>query len=128
MRVDVRKWATYSSPGSFFAEETRREVPLEATPETVAVMAKSYEFAFTLELVTRRSADVEGHNLSSEERQPIGGRYFIGGTIFTADQLTAPGDRRLLSNMRANGWSRVIRCRTGNWQPFDPEKDQNITL
>lgn len=36
-------------------------------------------------------------------------------------------DKRILaSNMRCNGWNRVILCGTGNWQPFTAE-DQLLT-
>lgn len=37
------------------------------------------------------------------------------------DQVRAMGFDILASNMRANGWPTVIRCRTGNWQPFDDD-------
>jgi hypothetical protein len=55
------------------------------------------------------------------------GRYYIGGTLYTVEQLehrmAATGEdfKILASNMRGNRWGRVIECRTGNWQPFEAD-------
>lgn len=56
------------------------------------------------------------------------GRYYLGGEVFGVEEIreridTIDSTGALLSNMEGNGWDQVIRCRTGNWQPFFIDKD-----
>ena len=36
-------------------------------------------------------------------------------------------DSVLHMNMSVNNWSAVVRCRTGNFQPFDPERQEMLS-
>jgi len=57
------------------------------------------------------------------------GQVYIEGQVFTRDQIGRMDDRemiRLLQNMGINKWDRVVKTRTGKFQPFG-ERDSVIT-
>jgi hypothetical protein len=63
----------------------------------------------------------EGDVKMESDRLNLSPMYYYGGRIMTLDDVRRemPNDRILISNMESNGWSRVIKCRTGNFKPFD---------
>lgn len=113
----------YMLPGSFFPESVHRVVERrDLTAAKAAAPESAYRFTF---YDTPPKVDLPGYRVTAE---PVNrsGRFYIGGETFGVDELeawAAANDRDmgiLVSNMRANSWLRVIRCRTGNWQPFEP--------
>lgn len=123
-RPAVITYVTLLYPGAFFPEESSRQVA-SRDPEAVAREADPGVFAFYFYDVAVTTAVVDG-----QERKMASagfsqsGRYYIDGESMTAAELlqwsaTAGGDHRILrSNMEANGWERMVRCRTGNFQPL----------
>lgn len=110
-------YVAYDLPGTFEAEHDSRPVA-SRDPRVAADTAPAGAFAFTFyDVVT---TEVDGVELRSRPRNHSS-RYFIGGTVRTVAEVEAmEGDRSiLLSNMRGNGWDRVIFCPAGNVQPLE---------
>jgi len=114
-------YVRYLYPGSFFPEESVREVT-GRDPERTAREADPAVFAF--EFFDRVKMAV----VASGEEVEVGsgairksGLYYIDAEPMTsADVAALPGDHSiLLSNMRSNGWDPVLRCRTGNFRPLE---------
>jgi hypothetical protein len=115
-------YVTYLYPGTFFAEESKRAVD-RRDPQRTARGADPSVFAFTFHDEVTTTAVVDGQEVTlSSKAINKSGRYYIDAQPFTAAQVAAlPGDHEIvLSNMRANGWDPILKCRTGNWQPLEP--------
>jgi hypothetical protein len=122
-----RTFVEYSLPGAFFSEYVVREVTGRNDKQVIAEAPKgAFAFQFFDRVFTTSTQDGDEVALSSG-RINVGPTSYIGGEVMDAEAVAAlPGDHRtLLSNMRGNDWPFVIRCRTGNFQPFDPAKDRH---
>lgn len=118
--------AKYWLPGSFFSEDESRELP-ERTIEAAVAAAPEYAFAF--KFYDTAILDFE-FDAGLWRVLPIpqneSGKHYIGGTVYTMDELRdlayaegKPGSYDILiSNVRQYD-GKAIRCRTGNWQPFE---------
>lgn len=127
-----RPMARYYMPGSFLAEDTARELS-DLSADAALTVAPDNAFAFVL--YESPICDFE-FDASRFRLLPIpqneSAKHYIGGEVFTCDELRelaiAEGDPKkydiLISNV-SSGWGhtleegRAIRCRTGNWQPFE---------
>jgi len=101
-------------PGTFFAESSSRPVPCRELPATIPGQATGYRF------FTRHEAVVDGEKLVGQPKNYSPWTYF--GKEFTLEQVQAmEGDRSriLLSNMRTNGYGRVVQTAYGNWYPLN---------
>lgn len=97
-------------------------------PWLAARSAPSNAYAFTYHDIVMTTVLVDGRETTvRSEPINVSGRYFIDGERFNVHQIAAlPGDHRvLLDNVRSNGWTHVVRCRAGNFQPFE-DGDQII--
>lgn len=116
-----RPMARYTLPGSFFNEEETVELP-ERSVEAAVQAAPKWAFAF--KLYDSPLCDFE-FPADLFRLVPIpqneSHRYYIGGTLYTVEEVEAMGDdfRILASNMRGNRWPHVIKTRAGNFQPFE---------
>jgi len=95
----TKHYVEYLYPGMLFPEESIIEVP------------------------SRDPADLNIQELTGKpkNRSP---KYYVRGEIFSVDDLKAlnnPDLRILISNMEGNDWPNVIKCHTGNYQPFEAE-------
>ena len=126
---DVReeKRVTYLIPGILFPEDDSRTI--EDGPDLVdraAAQAPRDAYCFTIEtvLVADPIPDGRGGTLRVQPKSmDESGYYYLGGELFTAEQIEALDDsgreyQILLSNMRGNDWQMMIRTPLGNWQPF----------
>lgn len=104
-------FVTFYSPGTFISEAD--ELPIAEWDTAVAVKmagkirqrygARPYGFRFT----TRARGP---HDLDSKVIKRSG-FYFIGGRVETLAEVEArndPKEKILLSNMRSNGWARIV--------------------
>lgn len=114
--------ATYSYPGSFFSEDTSRE--LREPTLAAAIDARPDDRWFAVEIKRTpikvfRADDGEERILSAGKPVKVG-KWYVGEE-FTAEEVEAlDGDHHILvSNMRGNGWATVCRTRLGNWQPVE---------
>lgn len=116
----VTTYVEYLHPGSLWPEETT--APTEGRdPQRAASQAPETAFAFRFfdKVTMTIVADGEETELASP-RTHLSGTYYIDADELTAADVAAlPGDHRILrSNMRANRWEKVARCRTGNFRPL----------
>lgn len=120
----------FLSPGTFISEETRK--PIDAWDPALAV-------ALSGEINERYGAKPYGFYFSTRERSPddLDSRetatsvmHFLGGTIETLAEVEARNDPKeeiLRSNMRCNGWDRII-TNTNSWKITQPLREKDIVL
>lgn len=124
MRTAIR--CEFKIPGAFFPEEGSRTVDHRDPGRAVEELpANVYAFRFVtltyLAATTELGETVELPPTRSDES----GWYYPGGTIYDLAHVRIMAGnnparyRTLLANMEGNGWGRLVRCRTGNWQPFE---------
>lgn len=121
--MSVKHRVEYLMPGSFYAEESYADLESRSIDEAVA-KAPSRAFCFVLYDVPEIDFEYDETRFSvSAKRQNVSARHYIGGEVFTVDDLKAMnGDGRLdilISNAEGNGWPQIIRTRAGNWQPLE---------
>lgn len=107
-------------PGSFLPETDEVIVKLR-DPEKIADKYKRcFQFQFYDQMVKEVKVDGQVSIVRGPKRNESP-KYFPGGVIMgVSDIKTLPGDYKILiSNMESNGWKKVVRCRTGNFQPFE---------
>lgn len=120
-----RNFVIFFSPGTFMAEESERPIATWDVPTAVTISrtiterygAKPYGFCFIT-----RSRTAKELNSRVEKQSPM---YYLGGTVLTLQDVESrndPRDHILLSNMRNNGWDRVIQNDNSlRWtQPLEP--------
>lgn len=111
------------SPGTFFSEESGHDVAEGTIEAALAVLPKS-AFRFRFYDALRSEVDVEGEPQVVRKTENPSAWHYVGGEILTARGVAmmeeVPGEHGiLLSNMRANGWDRVILTPKGNWHPWE---------
>ena len=106
-----KHFVTFLSPGTFFAETTTK--PIDSWD-----VDKAVEMARTVK--ERYNARPYGFRFSTRERGPddldskevkTSGVYFLGGKIETLKEVEARNDPKeeiLRSNMRCNGWKKIV--------------------
>lgn len=116
------KWyVEFLHPGSFYPEESRIEIASQGAQFDIPESA----YAYTIYSVETRTTTVESEVFEKKIRTTIPGRVYIGGEVLTLDDLPDTSEFSILrGNMRSNNYERVIRCRTGNYQPFTAEDKQ----
>ena len=115
----MRHFAEYLSPGILFPEESSALLP-ERTVAIARKLAPKNAFAFTLYDLPDETPDLGSEFTVIPKRQNQSHRYFIGGLVFTREEVGAWGEgfRILHSNMANDGWDPIVLCRTGNYQPL----------
>lgn len=125
-----KHFVTFTSPGTFVPEETVKDIDswdvykaIEMSKEiTERYGSKPFAFRFS---TRERGPD----DLDSKVTQ-TSGRYYLGGTILTIEDIKArndPKDQILISNMECNGYSRVIESCTP-WRSTQPLEKNDIVL
>lgn len=120
--MNVVHMAEYLTPGIVVPEEYQERLDARSPSEALS-RAPDNAYCFVLyDLPDAEGVEApEGFKLVPQRRD-VSDRYYIGGKVYTLEQVTAMGPDKdiLASNMHSNGWSRVVHCRTGNWQPLGP--------
>jgi hypothetical protein len=118
--------ATPLYPGSFFAEDGRPIELASDDPHTAITTVDDDGSWFALDVRTTTEklwTDGAGGELWRTAAELSRYRIYVGQALTAADieRLDDGQDyRTLLSNMRSNGWERVVRTRRGNFQPVEP--------
>jgi hypothetical protein len=117
--VKTAKYATIYYPGILFSESSTIKVR-SFNPQTVLKKIKKEKSAFAFQFSERKEQGSGKERLTGSSKD-VGPKYYIG-EVLTAEQIVKlEGDYGILiSNMKCNGWTHVVRCRAGNWQPLDP--------
>ena len=107
----TKHYVTFLSPGTFLHEESTKEIP-EWNVEAATTMAREITARynatpFAFQFSTRERGDGDFDSKQTKKS----GRYFLGGKIETVADVEArndPDERILLSNMKRNGWDRIV--------------------
>lgn len=132
--MNVKHWAKYLIPGSLFPEDEVQQLD-ERSVEAAMEVAPHGAYCFTLYDTAIADFDFDaGLFKVIPIPQNESERIYMGGQVFTCDELRAlaveEGDpskyRILIANVTRypDGQpveGRAIRCRTGNWQPFEDD-------
>ncbi len=125
-----KHFVTFVSPGSFFTEETTRDIG-SWDPEVAMKMAggiterygaRPFGFYFT----TRERGFLD---FDSKETQKSG-VYYLGGVISTLEDVIArddPDEKIMLNNMECNGWDRMI-VNTNSYRACQPFRKDDCLL
>lgn len=125
-----RHFVEFYSPGTFVAEVSSRPIRSWSVKEAVEMAesiserynATPYGFRFTTR--SRGPQDLD----SKQTAQSC--MHYLGGKVETLAEIEArndPKDEILLSNMRGNGWDRVI-VNENSWKVTLPLKDGDVVL
>lgn len=125
-----KHFVIFYSPGTFVSETTEREIDswdVEQAMEIARTVkerhgATPYGFRFT----TRSRADDELDSKVTERSN----MYFLGGKIRHLDFIileNKPDEQILISNMRNNGWDRVIE-NTNSYKITQPLEKDDVVL
>ena len=112
----MKQFVRFYSPGTLFSETREIEVAAWDTAKAIELSkditerhgAKPYGFSFYTKV--RGDNDFDSHTESES------GMYYINGVIETLEDVIArndPGDEILISNMKGNGWGRVVTTSNG---------------
>ncbi len=118
----TRITATPLYPGSFYPEDGRPVQIPDADSSTALAAVGDDDGWFAIEVRTRLEKRWED-GAGGVMWQPTGSsnsyRIYVG-EVPVADVERLDGDHSiLLSNMRGNGWERVVLTRRGNFQPLE---------
>lgn len=118
-----KHFVEFYSPGTFFDEFTTKEIS-EWSPEIAVEMSREIKerhgaLPYGFRFITRERGDEDLDSKITERS----GTYFLGGVVFTLEELKQIGDPKhsiLIRNMENNGWDRVIRNQNSYeiWKPF----------
>ena len=116
-------YVVFSSPGSFVSEERQKKI--DAWSPTLACKmyediverhgAKPYGFHFITMIEAEPVSSWEGEQLEVTPKLKSKSKmYFINGVVETLAEVEARNDPQediLRSNMRCNGWGRIVTTR-----------------
>ncbi|MFZ2950934.1 MAG: hypothetical protein WA003_15780 [Desulfuromonadaceae bacterium] len=125
-----KHFVVFSSPGSFMAEQTQKEIAAWDI-ETAKKMARGIKerhgaLPYGFQFVTRERGE-EDFDSKETKRSHM---YYLGGRIWTLGELKArndPKDSILISNMECNHWPRVIE-NNNSWKWTQPLQDLDVVL
>ncbi len=120
--IPIRKtYVEFQYPGLLFSNISTQEVE---TRDTSKLDMPKNAFAFNFFDIISMTIEVDGELVELESKRiHKSNLHYYGGKVYTAQEIRRkfPQEKTLISNMRINGYKKVIKCRTGNWQPL--EKD-----
>lgn len=134
-----KHYVIFSSPGTFMAEQSEREIREWDARKAIAMAANikerygavPYGFYFETRAVAPDSPDGEGGTIRGAEKtirkSPM---HFINGKVETLEQVKARAtdrDQILIGNMECNGYSRIVTTKNG-WSWCQPFTDGAINL
>lgn len=127
--VEVTTYVVYLSPGRFFSEEDARVVSDRNVQRDAADAPRSSFafFYFDMLTVNVRYGDKDVPLVSG--RLAESKHYYLDAELISADTLAQLGGYdSVLQDMRSNGLDSALRCRTGNFRPYLPDKVELISV
>lgn len=115
---------TFYSPGTFFAETTKKKIdswdPQKALAMSKKIEERYHSHPYGFQFFTHERADDELDSHISDSS----GTWYIDGVVKTLEDLKAehnPENKILISNMECNQWDSVVQTRSPySWtQPFE---------
>ena len=125
-----KTFVTFYSPGTMVSESTTKEIEGWDVEEAVRMArdvkerhgAAPYGFRFS----TQERRDDEWEARETERS----GMYYLGGKVETLAEVEARNDPKeeiLRSNMKCNGWNRII-VNTNSWRITLPLEENDVVL
>ena len=110
----LKHYVTFLYPGAFFPEESSYEVQ-SRDPEELEIPKGAYAFYFS-----DREEEVKNNETLTGPFKNISKRHYIEGKVYSLDEIKIlfPDKEILISNMEGS-YSHVVRCKPGNFQPFE---------
>jgi hypothetical protein len=127
--MTVEHWVTYLFPGSFFNEEGSVKLTSRDQIEALKKMPRR-AFAFSLYDVEVRTGVLEdGEKIVNRRTVNKGNKFYPDGAIYSKQDVAREFgiDSILYANMDCNDWKRLVKTRTGNFQPLE-EGDEVVDL
>lgn len=109
----------YLLPGTLFPECQTLTIKSRSVKEAVRLAPKN-AYCFTIYDV-EDAPDLGPDFMVTPKAKNRTPRHYLGGKVFTLEEVKALEGDVLARNMEGNGWPHVIQCRTGNWQPFEDD-------
>lgn len=111
----LRHYVEFVYPGIIVSESSSREIESREAPVEMPAGAFGYRF------FDRVEQDAGEETLYGKPKNRSAWHY--QGEIWTVDRVKAelPNERILISNMRGNGYDRVVKTRSGQFIPLEPE-------
>lgn len=112
------RYATLSYPGIIFPETQTVKVEANTTAKS---LFRKHKNCYRISFSSRTEGTVDGEPVTGKATtEPT--EYLCGRAYTLADmkrKLDPKKDEILISNIEINGYKGGIKCRTGNWQPWD---------
>lgn len=113
--MSTKHYVEFFFPGSFVSESDVRQVQSrDSEPDYIPPSCYGYRF-FSRTEVQHDGETLIGKNTNYSPMTFFGETY----TLAEVEALNDDSLRILLSNMRCNGYARVVKTRRGNWQPLN---------
>ena len=125
-----KHFVEFLSPGTFVAESTTLPIDSWDIEKAIKMARKVKErygaTPYGFRFITRE----RGKNDLDSKVTATSGTYYLGGkveTVAEVEKRTDPNETILLSNMKANGWEKII-TNCNSWKWTQPLKKGDIVL
>jgi hypothetical protein len=126
----TKHFVEFYSPGTFVHEVSAKDID-SWDVEKACEMAKSIKerhgaTPFGFRFITRTRSDEDLDSKVSDKSH----MYYLGGTVLTLQDVidrNDPKDSILISNMRGNGYARIIE-NTNSWRTVQPLNAEDVVL
>lgn len=123
----IKHFITFYSPGTFFSETTQKEIDNWSIDKAKELAYTMYPIPYGFRFSTVEKTG-SGWNVITTIKAKSA-MYFLGGQIKTLADIEAENDPKnkiLISNMKGNGWDKVV-VNTNSWKVTQPfEKDDLV--
>lgn len=125
-----KHFVTFLSPGTLFAEDTTLPIDswdveaAKAIARTIKERHGAVPYGFQFTTRSRNESDLDSKIAA---KSPL---YWLGGTVETLAEVEARATERddiLLSNMRGNGYARII-TNNNSWRWTQPLGETDVVL
>lgn len=114
------RYAEISYPGFFFPETSTVKVSKKTTAKE---LFKEYgkNGAYRIDFFSR-TEEKSGDEVLRGKNKPEKG-HFLYGKGYSLDEVKKMkvDGGQLASNIECNGWKGAVKCKPGNWQPWDED-------
>ena len=125
-----KHFVTFYSPGTFVSEYTSKEIDSWDVNKAMEMARNIKERHSAIPYGFRFSTRERGaEDLDSRETE-VSNMYYLGGRIRHLDFIileNKPDEQILISNMKMNGWDRVIE-NTNSWKITQPLEEGDVVL